>query len=179
MEEQLRLNGYFVYEWPRSDLGWNEIPEMYSFIERHREMLYFADCNGCRVGLKEFIPESPPYGQFLGKCWRLMTNSPEIGHHMDLHCQCSQRHIPLVGMTKQTRASAYYTPDMVKRAVRAILKPMEPKCMMEELEELEVDLAAGQVDAAEVPEGYTVLKDASRQQLRKWLQDFHLSLIHI
>ena len=36
-----------------------------------------------------------------------------------------------------------------------------------------MDLAAGQVDAAEVPEGYTVLKDASRQQLRKWLQDFH------
>ena len=44
--------------------------------------------------------------------------------------------------------------------------------MMEELEELD-DLAAGQVYAAEIPENYTVLKDASRQKIRQWLQDFH------
>ena len=113
------------------------------------------------------------FGQCLGKCWRPMTNSPEIGQHMDLACHCSQKHAQLVGMAPQTRANAYYTPAMVKWIVRTRLKPTEPKCMMEELDELEVDLAAGQVDAAEVPEGYTVLKDASRQQIRKWLQDFH------
>ena len=48
--------------------------------------------------------------------------------------------------------------------------------MMEELEELEVDLAAGHVDAAEIPESYTVLRDASRQQIRKWLQDCTMSV---
>ena len=50
MEEQLRLNGYSVFEWPRSNLGWSEIPELYEFIVRHRNILYFADGNGCRVG---------------------------------------------------------------------------------------------------------------------------------
>ena len=39
MEEQLRLNGYFVFEWPRSNLGWDEIPELYDFIMRHRDIL--------------------------------------------------------------------------------------------------------------------------------------------
>ena len=56
MDEQVRLNGYFVFEWPRSNLGWNEIKELYDFMVRHRNILYFADVNGCRVGLKDMIP---------------------------------------------------------------------------------------------------------------------------
>ena len=71
-----------------------------------------------------------------------MTNSSEIGQHMDRPCHCSQPRVPLVGMTKQTRAIAYYTPAMVNRAIRVMMKPTEPKCMLEELEELNAEAAS-------------------------------------
>ena len=133
-EQQLRAKRKFAFEWSRTTGGWNEVPEMATFLATHQDELFWADVAGCRVGLRD-----PWTGELLGKAWSIVTNDQRLAKQLNLICLCDGPHKQVEG--RNTRHTAYSPKFFLQRAVKVFIAPEEWAHTIEELSNINFDYA--------------------------------------
>ena len=154
-EQQLRAKRKFAFERSRTTGGWNEVPEMATFLATYQDELFWADVAGCRVGLRD-----PWTGELLGKAWSIVTNDQRLAKQLNLICLCDGPHKQVEG--RNTRHTAYYPKLFLQRAVKVIIAPEEWAHILDELSKINFDYAE---------QGYTRHEElANQQQLVNYLE---------
>ncbi len=72
-EQQILRRKRFAFEWSRRSQGWSAVPAMGEFLARYQDVLFWADCAGCRVDCR-----CPWSHELLSKEWSILTNSREL-----------------------------------------------------------------------------------------------------
>ena len=106
--------GIIIIEWPVRCTYWHD-RRVLSLL-RQTMCEYKAIVAGCMYGLRPQQRHDPD--QFLGKTWRLSTNSSAVAAALDKRCDHSHRHITVEG--KETAGTSFYPPSLCE-AVHDIL----------------------------------------------------------
>ena len=132
-EQQILRRKRFAFEWSRRSQGWSAVPAMGEFLARYQDVLFWADCAGCRVDCR-----CPWSHELLSKEWSILTNSRELANALNLVCTHNFKHRVVEGSI--TRSTAYYPRPFVRRAIDAILLPEAWNNLLLELEAISTDL---------------------------------------
>ena len=120
----IQMGIHVTWEWAEKCQAWR-LPMIQRLMEKYS--LYVATTHGCQVNLRNGD------GQLMKKGWKLMTTHKRVADMMHMPCRCQKgfRHATCEG--NDTRKTAYYTMEYVKRFVEAIRYEMSRQQWMEEL----------------------------------------------
>lgn len=120
----IQMGIHVTWEWAEKCQAWR-LPMIQRLIEKYS--LFVATTHGCQVNLRN------GNGNLMKKGWKLMTTHKRVADMMHMPCQCQKgfRHATCEG--NDTRKTAYYTMEYVKRFVEAIRYEMSRQQWMEEL----------------------------------------------
>ena len=113
------------WEWSQSCEAWR-LPLIQRLVKKHNP--YFSITRGCQVNLKD------KHGDFVSKGWKIMTTNKLLADRLNLPCQCPKhvKHAKCEGSL--AAKSAWYTPEMAKRACKAIIQGHDRDEIRQELQ---------------------------------------------
>ena len=86
--EQVNRGGHIGWEWPRTNLGWQDT-EIQSFFRSLSQegLLHVARLDGCQVGVM-----AHDSGLLMKKPWTIKTTSANMARTLDLSCPGDHEH---------------------------------------------------------------------------------------
>ena len=122
----MQLGIHATWEWAQKCHAWR-LPFMQKMDKRY--VPYYAVTQGCQVGLRD-----PKSGRLMHKGWKIMTSHARLAEHMSMPCACSQGQTHAKCEGGLASASAFYTPDYVRRLVHVIRLELSRESLVREME---------------------------------------------